>query len=157
LARNAAQGFPDDQDASGPTIISTATLEAICTWFPGLDLAETRRRFRANLEIAGVPAFWEDRLYGPPGQPRFFRVGAVRFEGVNPCARCAAPSLNSLTGELALANFAQSFAERRSKSLPEWAERVRFDHYYRAAVNTRIPLSESGKSIYLFDEAVLEA
>lgn len=60
LIENATIGFPDDPDAYGPTIVSTATLETICEWFPDLNLAEVRRRFRTNLELSGVPAFWED-------------------------------------------------------------------------------------------------
>ncbi len=46
-----------------PTVISTATLEAITTWFPGLNLDQIRIRLRTNLEIGGVPAFWEDQLF----------------------------------------------------------------------------------------------
>ncbi|MGH9743581.1 MAG: MOSC N-terminal beta barrel domain-containing protein, partial [Candidatus Acidiferrum sp.] len=61
--RYTRDGFPDDGLASGPTIISTASLEAVCEWFPGMALDEARRRFRATLEIDGVPAFWEDQLF----------------------------------------------------------------------------------------------
>ena len=57
-------GFPDDRDAPGPTLISTASLEEVARWF-GFDLAEARRRFRANLEIGGCEAFWKDTLASP--------------------------------------------------------------------------------------------
>jgi len=49
--RYTREGFPDDGLAPGPTIISTASLEAVCEWFPGMALDEARRRFRATLEI----------------------------------------------------------------------------------------------------------
>lgn len=51
--RYTPEGFPDDGLAPGPTIISTASLEAVCSWFPGMTLEEARRRFRATLEIDG--------------------------------------------------------------------------------------------------------
>jgi uncharacterized protein YcbX len=51
----AREGFPDDGLASGPTIISTGSLEAVCRWFPGMTLEESRRRFRTTLEIDAVP------------------------------------------------------------------------------------------------------
>jgi MOSC domain-containing protein len=52
--RYARDGFPDDGLASGPTIVSTASLEAVCKWFPGMALDEARRRFRITLEIDGA-------------------------------------------------------------------------------------------------------
>lgn len=151
LERDAEAGFPDDREASGPTLISRATLVEIAGWF-GLDEAETRRRLRANLEIDGVPAFWEDRLFGPEGDTVPFRIGDATIEGVNPCARCAVPSRDSRTGEIEEKRFAKLFADGREKTLPDWAERSRFDHFYRAALNTRVPASENGKILTVGDE-----
>ena len=51
LVRHALEGFPDDTIASGPTIISTASLQRVCEWFPGLTLDNARQRFRTTLEI----------------------------------------------------------------------------------------------------------
>ncbi len=144
--RNAEKGFPDDTEASGPTLISRATLLAVASWF-GLDEEEARRRFRANLEIDGVPAFWEDRLYGPAGEERFFRIGEARLEATHPCARCTVPSRDSRGGEIARSDFAKAFAQKRRETLPEWADGSRFDHFYRLSVNTRIPASEHGKTL----------
>src|SRR5262249_18718587 len=45
LVRHSRNGFPDDPIANGPTIISTATLEKVCEWFPEIALPEARRRF----------------------------------------------------------------------------------------------------------------
>lgn len=143
-------GFPDDTQASGPTIISTSTLETVASWYPELNLESVRRRFRANLEIGGVPPFWEDRLYGAKGEIVHFRIGSVAFEGINPCQRCAVPKRDPLTGE-PIKDFQKTFMLRRQETLPAWADASRFDHFYRLAVNTRIPSSESGKSIKVGD------
>ena len=56
--RYSPEGFPDDSIANGPTIVSTATLQAVSELFDGMDVDETRQRFRTTLEIDGVPAFW---------------------------------------------------------------------------------------------------
>jgi uncharacterized protein YcbX len=155
LERNEERGFPDDTDASGPTVISRATLAEVATWFDGVDEAEARRRFRANLEIDGVPAFWEDCLYGAPDEVKPFQIGDVAFHGVNPCARCAVPSRDSRRGDLPEPHFAKILAEKRRASLPAWADASRFDHYYRLAVNTRLPSSENGKTLHRGDEVRL--
>ncbi len=97
LIENAVTGFPDDLNAYGPTIVSTATLETVCDWFPNLDLAEVRRRFRTNLELSGVPAFWEDRLFGAPEDVVNFQLGNVQFHGINPCQRCIDPNTSRLS------------------------------------------------------------
>ncbi len=153
IVRHSSNGFPDDADANGPTIISTATLRTVCDWFAdaGLDLEEARRRFRTTLEIDGVPAFWEDRLFGPPKTyaPRF-RIGEVEFEGSNPCARCNVPPRDSHTAAVN-PGFQRRFTELRRDSLPSWATPERFDHFYRLAVNTRVALSQAGKTIRVGD------
>ncbi|MFC7008763.1 MOSC domain-containing protein [Halalkalicoccus salilacus] len=134
-------GMPDDTDFSGPTVISTATIEAVASWF---DLApeNVRRRFRANLEIEDVPAFWEDRLFSDHGRVVDFEVGSVRLSGVNPCQRCVVPSRDPDTGE-ELADFRERFVEKREETLPEWTHSDRFDHPFRLMVNTRV--SEAGE------------
>jgi uncharacterized protein YcbX len=51
LVRHAPEGFPDDNIANGPTIVSTASLQTVSDWFPGLTLDAVRQRFRTTLEI----------------------------------------------------------------------------------------------------------
>jgi uncharacterized protein YcbX len=162
LEENLETGFPDDLESPGPTVVGRPSLEAVAAWFPPLDLTETRRRFRATLELdcaenddEPMPPFWEDRLFAPDASPDAlatvgFRIGAVRFEGVNPCARCAVPTRDSHTGEV-WPRFAQEFQTRRAESLPAWAPRTAFDHFYRLSVNTRVPPSETGKRIRIGD------
>jgi uncharacterized protein len=158
IIENAIVGFPDDLNAYGPTIVSTATLETVCEWFPGLDLAEVRRRFRTNLEINNVPAFWEDRLFGAPNRVVKFQIGTVEFDGINPCQRCIVPTRNSRTGAVE-PKFQQIFQQQRQQTTigkdPGWMGLMRFNHFYRLAVNTQIPLLEAGKYLNTGDRLYL--
>lgn len=151
MQQNSDTGFPDDMVSPGPTIISTATLEAIASWYPSLDIEEVRLRFRSNIEISGVPAFWEDRLFAEPGKVIHFHIGDVKFMGVNPCQRCIVVTRDSQTG-VAYPNFQKTFVTQRRATLPDWAERSRFNHFYRLAINTRLPETEAGKTIYVGDD-----
>ncbi len=150
--RYAAGGFPDDAERNGPLVISTGTLEAVAEWFPGIDLPEARRRFRAPLEIGGVVPFWEDQLYDAlESNPVAFRVGAVRLEGINPCPRCPVPGRDSQTGA-DLSGFQKRFTELRRTHYPAWARQpVRIRHYYHLGVNTRLEPTEFGKVVRVGD------
>jgi uncharacterized protein len=151
IVRYAAGGFPDDTIANGPTIVSTASLQAVCDWFPGISLEEARRRFRASLEIDGVPAFWEDQLFSESERKIVrFRIGEVNFEGSNPCARCSVPPRNPNTGEN-IDGFQKRFNQLREETLPPWSPRDRFDHFYRFSTNTRVASVEQGKPLRLGD------
>ncbi len=150
LRRDDAGGFPDDPRAPGPTIVSTATLAEVASWFPELDAANVRARLRANIEIDGVPPFWEDHLFAGPGVTVKFSVGDVAFEGVNPCARCIVPSRDAESG-VPILDFAKRVAERRAANLPAWADRSRFDHFYRLAVNTQAPASAEPATVRVGD------
>jgi uncharacterized protein YcbX len=146
LRRERDGGFPDDSEAPGPTVISTATLQTVASWFPGLDVAGVRARLRTNIEIGGVEAFWEDRLYGSGGMAAPFRVGEALLEGTNPCQRCIVPSRDAETGQT-ISGFAKRVAERRAATLPAWADATRFNHYYRLAVNTRPAIPQAGRTV----------
>jgi uncharacterized protein YcbX len=160
--RYAREGFPDDGLAPGPTIVSTASLETVCVWFPGMTLEETRRRFRTTLEIeaaAGqngapqekLPAFWEDQLFAQSESSVVrFKIGDVAFEGSNPCARCPVPARESRTGEVN-PGFQARFTQLRRTTLPDWSPYDRFDHFYRLATNTRVPSTEAGKTLRVGD------
>lgn len=151
IVQNLEMGFPDDTISPGPTIVSTATLELVASWFPDLTVEEVRRRFRANIEIAGVPAFWEDHLFAKANETVLFQLGAVQLMGVNPCQRCVVVTRNSQTGAV-YPNFQKNFVAKRQETLPDWTERSRFNHFFRLAVNTRVAASECGKAIRIGDE-----
>lgn len=212
IVRYSENGFPDDSLAAGPTIVSTASLQAVSAWFtrerqmlaaaqdetnssrgrrlsiahgagqgstsglasPATPMTTTdssssladdwpaplsaddlRLRFRATLEIDGVPAFWEDQLFGPDERSSVrFSIGDVRFEGSNPCARCPVPPRDPRTGDT-LDGFQKRFAQLREATLPPWAPAERFDHYYRLSTNTRVASPEANKLLRLADRLSL--
>ena len=154
LKENLEGGFPDDTEAYGPTIISTATLERVASWFSGLSVDNVRSRLRANLEISGVPAFWEDQLFGEAGEVVKFKIGSVSFQGINPCQRCVVPTRDPDTGET-YPEFQKIFTANRQATLPSWTTRERFNHYYRLSINTRISPPETGKVIKIGDEVTI--
>ena len=161
-------GFPDDREAAGPTVISKATLVEVARWFR-LDVDECRRRFRANLELGGCDAFWEDSLASParpelqpsllalpadltadpyadlpPPEPRAFAIGEVRFQATNVCRRCVVPSRDSRTGAVT-EQFRDVFEAWRGQTLPAAVDASGWSHLYRLGVNTI--LQDSGGSL----------
>jgi len=46
--------------------------------------------------------------------------------------------------------------EMRKKTLPPWSQPLRFNHYYRFAINTSIPESETGRILRVGDEVRLD-
>ena len=154
LKQNYDKGFPDDTVSPGATIVSTATLEKIASWYPELDTEDIRRRFRANIEIAGVPAFWEDQLFTTAEQTVEFKIGDVEFRGVNPCQRCVVVTRDPQTGQT-YPGFQKTFINQRKATLPKWTERSRFNHFFRLAVNTKLSLTEAGKIIKVGDKVIL--
>ena len=150
LVENTETGFPDDAVSPGPTIISTASLETVTSWFEGLDLAEARRRVRFNLEVSDSPPFWEDRLVPEMQKALRFRIGAIVWQGRGVCARCVVPTRDSADGTVA-AGFAREFSRRREENLPDWAPLDRFDHFYRLGVNTVLDSCNNGDCIAVGD------
>jgi uncharacterized protein len=136
ILENIDGGYPDDTESPGPTLISTATLAAVASWYPGMTVDEVRLRFRANLEIDADEPFWEDRLVSGGLQPIRFQLGEVELLGTNPCQRCIVPTRHPQSAT-PTREFAKIFARGRSEALPDWAPRGRFDHFYRLAVNTQ--------------------
>lgn len=134
-----------DEDRTGPTLVSAATLQEVASWYDGIDAREMRLRLRPNLVVEGVPPFWEDRLVASGG--RRFRIGAVTLEGTHPVPRCVVPTRDPHTGE-ADENFRETFVEQREATLPEWVDRTAFDgNLYSVTVGTRVPESERGREL----------
>lgn len=150
LQQDTITGFPDDPISPGPTIISTATIEQVASWFPDLSVEDIRSRFRTNLELTDVPAFWEDRLYSETEDPIEFRLGEVQLQGINPCQRCVVPTRSAISG-VKTPQFQKTFGLKRKEEFPTWAAASRFNHFYRLAVNTRIAASETGKRLQVGD------
>jgi hypothetical protein len=137
IIQNKTVGFPDDIKSPAPTIIGTSTLATVTSWFSHLNIEETRKRFRTNIELDTDTAFWEDRLFSTKDKGRRFSIGNVEFEGINPCQRCIVPTRDAVNG-IADSNFQKIFTNKRQETLPKWVEKSRFNHFYRLAVNTRL-------------------
>ena len=152
LHQNVINGFPDDPEAWGATVIAESTLATVQRWYENskLSFEQIRRRFRTNLEIADTEAFWEDSLFAKSGEIVPFKIGDVQFFGTNPCQRCPVPTRDPFTSEV-YPDFQKIFSQQRKATLPSNVERSRFNHFYRLALNTRIPLTESGKVLKLGD------
>lgn len=150
LQQNKTGRFLDVPDTSGMTILSTSSLETVSKWYSFDDLEETRMRFRATLEIAGVSAFWEDQLFSKEGRCVEFKIGDATVLGISPRARCVVPSRNPKTGDVTKA-FPKIFAKERAASLPDWSEMEAYSHYYHLSVDCLIPETEIGKTIQIGD------
>ncbi len=159
LHRDADGGFVDRPDA-GPSVVSTATLGAVASWFDDLTVDGVRRRLRANVEVGGVPAFWEDRFVGE-GAPIFTVTPAdggqeIRFEGVEPCGRCVVPTRDPTTGE-PTPGFRERFVERRAATFPDWADRTAFPHDYTLMLIARVPAADRGGTLHVGDQVEVVA
>jgi uncharacterized protein YcbX len=155
IRQNAINGFPDDPEAWGATVISESTLTTVQSWYASsqISLEQIRRRFRTNLEISDTEPFWEDHLFAKAGETVPFKIGAVQFYGTNPCQRCPVPTCDPFTGEV-YPEFQKIFTRQREATLPANIERSRFNHFYRLALNTRIPLTEAGKVLRIGDTSL---
>ena len=147
IERDDGTGFVDRRSA-GPSVVSTATIEEIGTWFEDLTPESVRRRLRTNVEIGGVPAFWEDRFVGADAPT--FEAAGIEFEGVEPCGRCVVPSRDPDTGE-ALPEFRERFIERREATFPEFADPGSFDHFFAVTLIAAIPEYDRGGTITVGD------
>ena len=149
--KNSTGRFMDIPDISGVTILSTSSLQSVSEWFNNMNPEETRKRFRATVEIEGVPAFWEDHLFSTEGKGIEFKIGDVTMFGMSPRARCVVPTRNPETGEVIRA-FPKSFAKHRAESQPSWSTLNEYGHHYFLTVNCYIPASEIGKFISTGDK-----
>jgi uncharacterized protein YcbX len=137
IGKNLITGFPDDTISPGPTIVSTATLKEVASWYSDLTEDNIRRRMRTNIEIDGVPAFWEDKLFSQSDSVINFKVGNLQFIGVNSCQRCIVPTRDAVTAEVT-SDFQKIFINKRRETLPTWVNKSSFNHYYKLTVNTRL-------------------
>ena len=154
LHKNTTGRFLDISDISGVTVLFTSSLQSVSAWDNNMDLDQTRKRFRATIEIEGVPAFWEDHLFSKEGTGIEFRTGNVTMFGMSPRARCVVPARNPETGEVIHA-FPKLFTRHRAASLPEWSTLNDYGHHYYLTVNCYIPETETGKFIEVGDKVLI--
>ena len=151
LHQNKTGRFMDIPDISGVTILSKSSLQSITEWYDNINLDQTRKRFRATIEVDGVSAFWEDHLFSSAGKGIEFKIGDVTMFGMSPRARCIVPTHNPETGEIVHA-FAKTFASHRAAAQPEWSTLNEYGHHYHLTVNCYVPETEIGKWIEVGNE-----
>jgi uncharacterized protein YcbX len=135
LNQDRQNGFPDSNSSPGPTLISAGSYAQVGNWFPGIGPRALRRRFRANLEIDGVPPFWEDELV--LGRHRRFAIGKVEFVATKLSDRCQVPAQDPDTGVVDH-GFQNRFMQRRAASLPADV------NPYTLSINTRAATAVGG-------------
>ena len=151
LYKNTEGKFLDIPVKSGMTVLSTASLQTVGGWFSDMPLEETRKRFRATIEIDNVPAFWEDSLFYQEETVVEFKMGEATLYGMSPHARCVVPTRHPQTGEVIHA-FQKTFAKQRIENLPNWSVLDDYGHGYYLSVDCYIPPTEFGKWIEVGDE-----
>jgi uncharacterized protein YcbX len=154
LISNTNGKFLDVPVLSGITVLSEASLKAVCNWFGDMHLEESRKRFRANIELTGAQAFWEDKLFLQEGTAVEFKIGNIVLYGTGPRARCVVPSRHPETGSF-IQGFQKSFAQQRTANLPAWSTLKNYEHAYYLSVDCYLPPTEYGKWIRVGDEVVI--
>ena len=154
LKKDTEGKFLDVPVLSGMTVLSTASLETVAGWFNDMDIEETRKRFRATIEITNVPAFWEDKLFLEEGTAIEFKIGDIILFGMSPRARCVVPTRHPQTGEV-IHGFQKLFATQRAANLPPGSTLEAYGHTYYLSVDCYVPPSEFGKWIKIGDEVVI--
>ena len=152
LEENPDGAFLDDPEQSKFTLISTASLRQVADRF-SFSMDECRRRFRANIEIDDVPAFWEENLVRPHKVRVPFLVNQLLAEGVKPCPRCVVPSRNPDNGEM-LRNFQKEFITLRKESLPDFSPLPDYGNYYQLSVSCVFRKNQQGQK-FRFGELVI--
>lgn len=151
MEQNKMGRFMDIPDLAGLTVLSGASLQSVSEWFDKMEAEETRKRFRATIEVDGVSPFWEDKLFSTEGKGIEFTIGDVKVIGLSPRERCSVPTHDTLSGEITH-GFPKTFAHERLAHLPEGSRLEAYGHYYYLTVNCHIPPSETGKWIRVGDE-----
>jgi uncharacterized protein YcbX len=143
--------FLDNPEESKMTIVSEESLFRVSGWFGWQDANEAHQRFRPNLVVTGVPAFWEDTLFNATSESVRFCIGDVVAKGTGPCPRCVVPSRNPITG-VQDREFQKRFTTHRQNELPTESALSSFGHYYQLATNCVVEPSEFGKRIRVGDQ-----
>ena len=147
VERDPERGFVDRRSA-GPSVVSTATLRELASWYEDVTVRGMRRRLRANVEVSGVEPFWEDRFLGAEAPE--MKLGDVTLAGVEPCGRCVVPERDPDTGRRD-PDFRRRFVERRRGTFPAFADADAFEHYYAAMLIASVPEGSRGEVLRVGD------
>jgi uncharacterized protein YcbX len=155
LVRNQTGQLMDIPDVSGVTITNQQTLESLQSDLSDRTLENLRLRFRANIEITGAEAFWEEQyLIAKPGTGIRFRMGEVEMIGVSPRARCNVPPRDPVTG-VTDKSFIKQMMTSRSISLPANSPIPGYGSLYQLNINVHLPAAQRGKWLHVGDPVKL--
>lgn len=135
---------------SSVTVVSQASIESLQKDLPNHSVEDLRLRFRPNIEISGVEAFWEEQLFRPSGEGIRFAIGDVEMTGMSPRARCNVPPRNPLTGETDK-QFIKTMLVSRTKTLPANSFLPEYGNLYYFTVDTHLAEKEAGKVMKVGD------
>jgi len=143
--RDGVSGYYDDPRFDGPTIVSLNSLKTVEEWFGIHDAAE---RFRPNIIVDGVDAFWEDLLMDEDaGRGYKVRIGSsIDLVAVYPVHRCVVPTR------------AASTSDDHGKSIPEFIARFqkyRIDNFPKLAPEKRLTSAETNNAYHLCTACVI--
>ncbi|MEO9870804.1 MOSC domain-containing protein [Ekhidna sp.] len=136
---------------SSVTVVSEASLLSLQKDFPTLSIEDLRLRFRTNIELTDVDAYWEEQLFNTPQSGIRFRMGEVECIGMSPRARCNVPPRNPMTGETDK-SFVKTLIKSRAENLPEESTLGQFGNFYHLTVDTYLPPTETGKILKTGDK-----
>jgi len=142
--------FMDIPDESSITVVAHETIHSLANEFEE-DCNTMSLRFRSNLEIGNVPAFWEEYLARPDRVNGVkFKIGDVELIGMSLRARCNVPPRNPLTGETDK-TFIKRMVNYREKTIPNWTRVLDYGSLYHLTINTYIPDNQNGKILKIGD------
>jgi len=149
LKQNNNGEFMDIPAESSLTVVSEASLRLLQKDLDRHSLENIRMRFRANVELVGVGAFWEEQLFGEPGTGMLFKIGDVEMTGISPRARCNVPPQNPTSGEMDY-HFVKDMISSRNNH-PQSNEKIlQYGRQsYFLTVNVYVAKSEAGKKLSL--------
>ncbi len=139
---------------SSVTTISEATYQSLLQDFPHHNIEDLRLRFRANIEIKGVDAYWEEQLIKAPGTGIQYTIGDINMIGMTPRARCNVPPRNPMTGETDK-TFIKVMMQSRENNLSADSALPNFGNTYHLSVDTYVPPTEAGKIIKVGDQVAI--
>lgn len=150
LIRSTRGELMDLPHSSSLTIGSTSSLSILHKEFPELTYENLKLRFRTNLEITNVDAFWEDQLFNIPGVGVHFKIGEIDFIGIKPCERCNVPPKDPFTGETDK-SFAKKLMDVRKKNLPSDSKLLGYGNYHQLTTSVFLPENQEGRYLRVGD------
>jgi len=152
LKENFSGDFMDIPKVSSLTIVSESSLKALQKDINRHSLESLRLRFRTNVELSGVEAFWEERLFQQPDVGVQFFMGDVEMIGMSPRARCNVPPQDPFTGEMDY-RFVKHMVESRNQHTLSAKDLEAYGRTtYFLTVIVYLPKSQAGKILKVNDK-----